>query len=638
MAFSKQLAFSTPLSLPVHRHLISFVRRSTSCTCVHDQELRKHQERTNNDRHNNKNTSTCLSATGTVTNAYKLHQGNLNKQQRQQEQVRSRRPRRRHFRNNHESIYSRAKELLRLGDTANAHRLLHRGTRDNPRDGRNWVALGRLEAALGKAAQARSVFRRGHRVLPKNVFILHAWARVEANAKHVEEARNLLEKAIEIDCGDVMLYQEYAMIEGSEGDIAKARLLFEKGCRAARKNASIRNAWGVLEMKEGCLEKAVELFEEALRCNSRHIRSFQSWAIAETRRGNFEKAESLYKEALRLDPRSAPTLQAYALLCKESGRVDEARALFKKGLSYRADDVSILHAWAKLEHEEGNCALARDLYNRGLNASPQSTAVLRAWASMELDLGHIDKSSDWQVPRGVAAVHGSSASESNSQQSAKGTEAPNYRKKQITAVSENLVMLRRLIERRSEEDVRMVLQWLAKRAEKDSALRVQVTKRSGEDTGRVLAWAERRSKEDIAKFDQWVASRYEQDRQIGVYLFNMNIPETPPKEWFRLSKAPEKRLQQIDESIYTRDQVIDYADFVYWIGGFAKGLANGAALTAALCVMSVALIGANAQLEHQGYSSTMSATAVKAATVAPPSGVDAHLIQQEFEANEFLNL
>lgn len=473
--------------------------------------------------------------------------------------------------------------------------------------------------------------------MDKNAYILHAWARLEVRQGCVEQARILLERALENNPRDAMLFQEYALMEAGAGNLEKARRLFEEGCRKDKGNASVRSAWGTLELRVGDLDKARFLFEEAVKCDHMHIRSYQSWAIAETKAGNVDKAEALYKQALRLDPKSTPSYQAYGLLCKDLGRIDEARALFKQGLQNGKGDVSILHAWAALEHELGNNDRARALYSRGLEVAPQSTAVLRAWASMELELGHIDKSSDWQVPRGLAK--GAVQSGANGQRHKDGSQhVGTYRKKQISAVGENLLMLKRLIERRTEEDVSLVLQWLAERAEKDSALRDQVAKRGGEDASKVIAWAERRTKEDIGKFDQWVATRYKEDRKIGVYIFNMDIPDSPPREWFRLRQTPERELQNFDDSLYSSEQVVDYADFVYWVGKFANGLSNRAALAVALGVMSFLLVGANMEFENQGYSSSVGVSSDQVEVIAKPTGVDAHLVQQHFGSNEFLNL
>jgi hypothetical protein len=204
--------------------------------------------------------------------------------------------------------------------------------------------------------------------------------------------------------------------------------------------------------------------------------------------------------------------------------------------------------------------------------------MLKAWAAMELELGHIDESNDWTVPRNVSARHAH-------KQRSRGDKSQNavtnmQQQKQLSRVGENLQMLRRLIERRSDEDLRTVMKWIEQRAKEERDLKDKFTARGQSDTRKVLEWAEKRGEADVAAFKEFIDERYQRDRLIGVYMLNLSIPSlaqkrqarqarmdglstssssaagaaaplvTKPQEWFVLDEVPSMTLHRFDEQLY----------------------------------------------------------------------------------------
>lgn len=529
-----------------------------------------------------------------------------------------------------QSEYLRALELSTRRDKRAARAAFRAAANAAPDDGRIWVAWGQMEARIGCHAAARKVFADGAAANPTNSRLLHAWAVSEERGGAVDDARRLFLRCLDLAPRDGVAWQALALLEERAGDTEAARKTFRQGAEADDGNAHLWSAWGVLEMRHDRLDQAARMFERALQINPRHVHSYQAWAITAEKQGEEEKSASLFGEAIRLNPRSPPTLQAFALFEARRGNLDKARELFQRGVDVDDRHAPLWHAWAVMEQKDGNHDKARELFQKGVRAAPNNTAMLRAWARMELDLGHIDKSKDWMVPRGQRGKPGPRKGDGG---------------KQMSAVAENLMMLRLMIERKSDEDVKAVMKWIDSRADSDRRLYDSISERPSNDLRAVREWVQRRSESDIGAFKAWLEDKYEKDRRIGVYIFNWDIPArntavvrepqklpTKPVEWLMLKDAPEMELHAFDEELYIDDDVMDYADGVYFLGKIAEGLADRAALVFCLGTMSIFLVLMSAHLHELGYSPSSNATLQSeeelAAVVTPPSGVDAVLYEE----------
>lgn len=529
-----------------------------------------------------------------------------------------------------QSEYDRALQLSTRRNKRAARDVFRSATRAYPKDGRLWLSWAQMEQRIGDMTAARTIFADGVDANPNNVRLLHAWAVAEDRASCPHAARRLFLRCLDLAPADGLVWQGLALLEEKCGDTPAARDTFQRGTLADDCNASLWSAWGVLEHRHQNWQKAADLFERAIELDPRHARTFQAYAITAEKLEHFDKSYALFREALRINPLSAPTHQAFALFEARRGRPEAARGLFQKGLEQDDTHAPIWHAWAVMEQQLGRHDVARELFQKGVSAAPDSTAMLRAWARMELELGHIDSSQDWRVPRGGYK------SKLNTRQK-KGA----HTTKQISAVAENLMMLRLIIERKSDEDVKTVMKWLDRRSNADRQLYDVLAERQSNDVRIIREWVERRSAGDIQAFKNWLDDRYEKDRRIGVYVFNWNIPPlTPnppmtatekPVEWLHLKSQPSKSLQSFDEEMYFGDDAVDYADGLHYVGRVAGGLIDRAALVFCLGAMSVLLIGASVRLQTLGYSPAgdqASSTETSTEAVPPPSGVDAYLYKE----------
>uniref|UniRef100_A0A7S1TM86 Pre-mRNA-splicing factor Syf1/CRNKL1-like C-terminal HAT-repeats domain-containing protein n=1 Tax=Erythrolobus australicus TaxID=1077150 RepID=A0A7S1TM86_9RHOD len=526
------------------------------------------------------------------------------------------------------SIYRRAERYAQQRSFHQARALYAQLLRDAPSDGRYYLAYAKMEARAGNSRRACEILRLGVGQCPgSEAILLHSHAVLEERAGHAADARRLFHRCIEIDRNDLVSFQALALLEARQHNFDEAAAIFARGAESVRSAelsapsvsamtlASFWNAYGVfLQNQAGDLDKAATCFERATTANPQHVRSWQAWAVCEERRGEYGEARRLFETALRVDPASAPTYQAYGLFATRRGETDGARELFRRGLKIDSQHAPLFHAWARLEEQEGNLGRARKLFERGARVDPTNAVMLRSWACLEVKSGHIDSSKPWwRVPF-----------------------MPKQKvpKRQLARYAERLSMVRRLVERKSADDARMVLTWLARNTVDRGEL--------GAQAATLLEWTQRRSKQDVEAFTAWFAQWYEKDRRIVSYIFGWDIPPPAweqdsqvagaadakssaievPAEWYTLEEFPRKTLRDADDELFN-DDAVGYSVLAEFFGTFASNLANRAALSCALLGFSVLLL---AMVSHHGLFDLPSDVPLPS-TFDAPHGVDAHLIE-----------
>jgi len=575
--------------------------------------------------------------------------------------------------------------LYRRAVRQSQHRSFHQArasfeqlVRIAPHDGRNWLAFAKMESRAGDLKRARELLRLGVRKssAASEPILLHAHAVLEERAGHVSAARKLFRRCLALDPNDLVTYQALALLESRQNCVQDASAIFKRGAaridaqhsastissrsggadhdrtgRGANSTtatttttttASFWNAYGVfLQNRVGDLAGAAGCFERATGVDPQHVRSWQAWAVCEERRGNRAEARELFEAALRIDSHSAPTFQAYGLFEARRGDAHHARELFRRGLKADAQHAPLLHAWARLEEREGNVTTARKLFERGARVDPTNAVMLRSWACLEIKSGHIDSSEPaWRDPF---------------------LPAKKVPKRQLARYAERLSMVRRLVERKTADDVRVVLSWLASnKSSPSTAMGNKKTKKNekreeeevvgGQQANTLLQWAQRRSKQDVEAFTVWFAKWYEQDRRIVSYIFGWDIPPASweqdaesvtagsdgangaaadavvevPVEWYTLMESPRQTLRDADDELFN-DDAVAYSVLAEFFGTFASNLANRTALSCALLGFSVLLVAA---VSNYGLLDMVPPDSADTAAhiLNAPRGVDAHLI------------
>ncbi|GJD11147.1 PsbB mRNA maturation factor Mbb1, chloroplastic [Galdieria sulphuraria] len=379
------------------------------------------------------------------------------------------------------------------------------------------------------------------------------------------------------DPSDGVSWQSYALLEERQGNIEHAEELMKKGLERDPHNPYLLQARGVLFSRKCQWNDAVAMFERAIAVHPNYYQAWQAMAVAQGKLGNRQTALSCFESALKICPTSVPTYQAYAMFEAECGNYEHARSLFQKGSELDSCHAPIFHAWAKMEERIGNIDKARELYEKGFRYSPQSLAILRGWTLLERRLGHLPDSIEWKV-----------------------TDTSHT---ETSHLGERLFMLGKMVEGKSESDIRIVLEWLATRARNDQNLRIILQQRGMQDLRKVLQWAERRSSEDIRLFVEWFNERYEEDRSVAALLFGWQLPKRTkeiisqaPPEWYFVSKLPKSLSEGDDLCYYQSNLSVDYCQLVYFLGGFADRVSSRVAQVTILIGLTASLLLGSIQL------------------------------------------
>ncbi|GJQ15528.1 hypothetical protein GpartN1_g7319.t1 [Galdieria partita] len=525
---------------------------------------------------------------------------------------------RRHLDGHYRTLFTRGMEEWKQKNWATARQLFESCAENENCSldirSRCFLSWGRLEAQRGHWEVARYVFRRGIEVDSKNKHLFHAWAIFEERCGNLTKARELFEQCIETDPSDGVSWQSYALLEERQGNLDRAEMLMKTGLEKDPHNPYLLQARGVLFSRKCKWNDAVVLFEKAVAVHPEYYQAWQAMAVAQGKLGNRQSALSCFESALKICPTSVPTYQAYAMFEAECENYEHARFLFQKGSELDPFHAPIFHAWAKMEESIGNIYKARELYEKGFRYSPQSLAILRGWTLLERRLGHLPDSVEWKVMD------------------------PSY--KETSHLGERLFMLGKMVERKSESDIRIVLEWLSTRAKDDQNLRIILQQRGMQDLRKVLQWAERRSSEDVRLFMEWFNERYEEDRSVAALLFGWqlpkrtkeNIPQAPP-EWYFVSKLPKSLSEGDDLCYYQSNLSIDYCQWVYFLGGFADRLSSRVAqVTILIGLTALLLLGS---IEVGVLETPLPEQSELVDIRSSPVGVDNSILQENLEGPSF---
>lgn len=373
--------------------------------------------------------------------------------------------------------FTHAVSEQRKGNVAKARESFQRSLKKNPGDVRIYVAWSKLEFQEGRTEQAKRLLLAAEKIDNASSHVLCALAILEEKLGRISRAREIFRKLVELDPKDGVAWQAYALFEYRQGRDKESREIFCKGVQHVSKCAYLWQAWGVCEQKKGKLREATDKFRLAIAADPNHCPSWQAWAIVEEKLGNVDFARELFEKALQVDPHSAPTFQAYGLLESRHGNRERARMLFKRGLQQNPQHSHLLHAWALMEESAGNFEFARQLYDWGVKSEfPKCLVTLKSWLKMEISLGHF---------------HESKSKLLNLRSTAK-------------QVVEELRIMRKVLESRSEADIHLFMQWLWNRAQEDKQIWARIRSRSETEGRKLQKWIERRSSDDIKAFYDWL--------------------------------------------------------------------------------------------------------------------------------------
>jgi len=553
--------------------------------------------------------------------------------------------------------------------------LYERAVECDPSHARSWQGWAIATARSGDVDKAATLFETAVALRP-SAPTYQAWGLAEAGRGDVDRARELFGLALDVG-GGVAIYHAWGRMEEGLGDYDRARELYDAGVRDDPGGVACISAWAIMEAKLGHISKDDEWMvprpdegdmarkrrNERLRAQREGLKILEGDGAA-ARRGGRKRASMASTSRQGGAPsgqrdgaaaggdRAASTAQhtasgdAHHHLDQRHHRRDDHDEHHHHVSDASRLVLPVSHAATSAGAAAGDHTGAQA--TSGSQPGTPSGAETRMSYASDTD----DSVEAYVLSRPEATARpAASASTAASTAPASAAPAPAVRRAdedhatQLSNISTNLRMLKKLVGQRTDEDTRTLLAWLDSRAQADASLFTRLSQRGEADAQKLMQWAARRSANDVNAFSDWVARRYEEDRRIGVYVFGLDIPRSArkpatapvkvgaavvekPVEWLRLQEAPSRMtLAEFDERLYTEETTREAVWVMVWLGNLAESLANRAALTSALAGISLLVVAASLHL--------MAVTEVPERppqeAVRPAEGVDAKLIQQRFE-------
>jgi len=212
-------------------------------------------------------------------------------------------------------------------------------TRDYPKDGFAWKALGIIFRNTGKLTEA-----------------------VEANQKAVD----LLSK-------DAEAHTNLGVTLKAIGNLDAALLSHKRALEIQPDFVDAHNNMGSVYRALKKNVKAVNCFEKAISLNPKSASAHANLGVTFQELGRLSSAEACYKKAIKLNPNYAVAYYNFGTLLKERGQLDGAKACYKKAISINPEYYDALHALGRVLEELSLYKEAVSVFRQALQVDDSRT-------------------------------------------------------------------------------------------------------------------------------------------------------------------------------------------------------------------------------------------------------------------------
>jgi tetratricopeptide (TPR) repeat protein len=216
--------------------------------------------------------------------------------------------------------------------------------REQPDNGKAYLAVGYIHLEAGREGPARQHLERAAQLLPKAADARTYLGRLEMAAKRYPEALRDFEQALALDPTSSFALMSAGQAHEALGDNAAAEALFRRALANDGKNADAANQLGLLLVRQNHLEDARRSFEQAIAAQRDHV-----WAI-----------------------------NNLGVLYMQIQKVDDAVAAFRYGIEVAPDEETSYLNLARVYARAGDRAKARDILQQLIARKPTNAAGLKA--------------------------------------------------------------------------------------------------------------------------------------------------------------------------------------------------------------------------------------------------------------------
>jgi cytochrome c-type biogenesis protein CcmH/NrfG len=204
-----------------------------------------------------------------------------------------------------------AKRAIALGHIKDWHRMLdwcQKWTKNEPRDGGAWFALGLAYGHLSRYDDEISAYREALRIYPKDAKAWFLLGGAYISLKRYEDAISAYREGLQIDPEDAgawfLLGAAYGHLKRYEDAISAYREALRIDSKDAKAWSALGRAYSGLEY----YEDAISAYREALRIYPKDAKAWYGLGLAYILSGNQTAALAAVRKLRRLDPERADKL------------------------------------------------------------------------------------------------------------------------------------------------------------------------------------------------------------------------------------------------------------------------------------------------------------------------------------------
>jgi tetratricopeptide (TPR) repeat protein len=279
-----------------------------------------------------------------------------------------------------QSLLLQAKNLHRLGRTAEAIPLYEKHIQAAPRDADAHNMLGIAYFQSGRPEQAADMMGKALALNPSITNGDFNLANILQAAGRNEEACRHYERALRRTPSDVQSLQNLAILLSRLGRYGEAAERFRQALALTPKSAELYLGLGVALVATGRIPEAVECYTKALAIRPDYYEALINLGNAAIADNRHERALDHYKNAIALRPGQAISYLQLAEALRGLRRREEAADACKKALSLEPDNVDILTIL-------GNELRALDQYEEAAAHHERAVALMPENADLQRNLG-----------------------------------------------------------------------------------------------------------------------------------------------------------------------------------------------------------------------------------------------------------
>jgi tetratricopeptide (TPR) repeat protein len=283
-----------------------------------------------------------------------------------------------------QDILDRAKGSVRVGDHAEAERLLKQYLAKEPDDRAAHLLLGTTLAKAEKIKEAEDEFTTMVAKDPQDVEALNNLAVIYRRQERYQEALGTLMDAIEVDPTRAEFHYNIGNINKQLGNLKAAAMAYAKVVELNPSYVHAYNNLGTIYDQLHEYDRAFNMFKKGLSLDRNNPTLHFNYGVALEANGRLDDALNEYQASLRSKPGWFQAMNNVGIIYFKQGNHAKAVETFNKILQADSNNAEALNNIGVVQADQGKTKEAMEKYRQAIEADPKYIkAVINLERAME---------------------------------------------------------------------------------------------------------------------------------------------------------------------------------------------------------------------------------------------------------------